>query len=120
MHYALHKELGAPAVPNFHFFLADGTPAFVAVAPNISPQPPGNYMATTVIPGNFFNEGAYRIGIALTTFSATHHEVHFNEQTALTINVRDPRDNATLRYGYAGTFLGAVRPRFEWRVEKVS
>lgn len=35
------------------------------------------------------------------------------------INLRDPRDNQSLRYGYAGDFPGAVRPDLEWSIRKV-
>jgi len=119
MRYRLDREIGSPAVPNFHFFRSDGIPAFVAVAPNVSPMPAGEYVASATIPGHFLNEGAYNIGFALTTFAATHHQVHFNEQGALTVNVRDPRDDATMRYGYGGPFSGVVRPKLAWQVERI-
>jgi lipopolysaccharide transport system ATP-binding protein len=119
MRYRLDREIGAPAVPNFHFYSADGIPVFVAVAPNVLPMPPGEYVASAVVPGHFLNEGTYNIGFALTTFAATHHQVHFNEQGALSVNVRDRRDDATVRYGFGGAFPGVVRPKLAWQVEPV-
>jgi len=119
MRYRLYRDLGAPAVPNFHFFRADGTCAFIAQAPEVKPMPQGEYIGEVTIPGNFFNEGAYTIGFALTTFFETYFNVHFYERNAIIINIRDPRDDQSLRYGYAGEFLGVVRPKFDWKIGRV-
>jgi lipopolysaccharide transport system ATP-binding protein len=113
MTYRLLKELDAPAVPNFHFFRPDGTCAFNAQAPGVRPLPAGDYIASVVIPPNFLNEGPYSIGFALTTYFAGHHNVNFYERNALVVNVRDPRDDVTHRYGYPGEFLGVIRPKFD-------
>jgi hypothetical protein len=120
MRYRLHRNLGAPAVPNLHFSRPDGTYAFIVQAPNVEPLPKGDYLGEVTIPGEFLNEGAYSIGFALTTFFETHFQVHFFERNAITINVRDSRDDQSLRYGYVGEFLGVIRPKFPWKVKRVA
>jgi len=64
-------------VPNFHFFRADGTYAFIAVAPNVKIIEPGDYVARCQIPANFLNDGAYFVGLALTSFGESGHVVSF-------------------------------------------
>jgi lipopolysaccharide transport system ATP-binding protein len=119
MRYWLSGNLRAPAVPNFHFHRADGTCAFVAVAPNVQVADQGDHVAEVIVPGNFLNEGMYSIGVALTTFQKGHYLVHFYEQKVLMVNVRDPRDPGSLRYGFAGEFPGVVRPHFNWKIGRV-
>jgi lipopolysaccharide transport system ATP-binding protein len=119
MRYWLSGALRAPAVPNFHFYRADGTCAFVAVAPDVKVSDQGEYVAEVTVPGSLLNEGMYSIGLALTSYPKGSHVVHFYEQKALTVNVRDPRDSGSLRYGFAGEFPGAVRPRLNWTIGRV-
>jgi len=118
MRYRITSKGRAPAVPNIWFYRVDGTCAFVAVAPDVQAEGPGEFIAWVDIPGNLFNEGVYRIGLALTTFHSGQPKVHFNEQGALILNVRDPREPGTLRYGYAGEFPGVIRPHFVWSIER--
>lgn len=120
MRYRISSEGRAPAVPNFWFYRVDGTCAFVAVAPDVQAEGPGDFVARVDVPGKLLNEGVYRIGLALTTFQSGQPKVHFNEQGALILNVRDPREPGTLRYGFAGEFPGAIRPHFNWTIKRAS
>ena len=119
MRYRLLRELGVPAVPNFHFFRPDGVCAFNAQAPGVQAVSAGDYLAEVTIPGHLLNEGAYAIGFALTSYHKSHHTVHFFERNAVIVNVRDARDDQSLRYGYTGEFLGVIRPRFPWKISKL-
>lgn len=119
MRYWLSGSLLAPAVPNFHFYRADGVCAFVAIAPNVQVSEPGEHLAEVLVPANFLNEGMYSIGVALTSYQQGHYSVHFYEQRALMVNVRDPREPGGLRYGFAGEFPGAVRPHLDWTISRV-
>jgi lipopolysaccharide transport system ATP-binding protein len=103
-------------VPNFHFFRADGTCAFVTSAACVVPQGPGVYRAECRIPANFLNDGLYSIGLALSSFEP-RLEVHFNEAGALMFNVRDPIEGIGTRSGFTGPIAGAVRPTLEWTVQ---
>lgn len=119
MRYRLLTDLNGPAVPNFHFFRPEGVCAFNAQATDVKPLPRGEYLAEVTIPGHLLNEGAYAIGFALTTYLRGHHIVNFYEKNAVVVNIRDSREDDSHRYGYAGEFLGVIRPRFEWRIRPI-
>ena len=119
MKYKIKHRVQGKCVPNFHFFAPDGYCAFVSNAAGITAMPPGDYYAECKIPGNMLNEGAYFVGIALTTYyDAGRLEVEFFNRNALTFNVVDPMDGRSNRYGYSGPILGVVRPKFVWNIYK--
>jgi lipopolysaccharide transport system ATP-binding protein len=119
MRYRILDASKVKAVPNFHFFRADGTCAFAAVAPNVQITEPGEYIAKCEIPPHFLNDGGYFVGLALTSFGKVGHTLNFYEQSALSFNVRDPMNADGNRYGYGGPMPGAVRPIFDWRIERL-
>ena len=119
MRYRILDTSKVKSVPNFHLFRADGTYAFIAVAPNVKIVEPGDYVAKCHIPANFLNDGAYFVGLALTSFGESGHVVNFFEQSAMSFNVRDPMDADGNRYGYGGLVPGAVRPVFDWTIERI-
>jgi lipopolysaccharide transport system ATP-binding protein len=120
MRYRILDTSKVKSVPNFHFFRADGTYAFIAVAPNVKIVEPGDYVARCQIPPHFLNDGAYFVGLALTSFGESGHVLHFFEQSAMSFNVRDPMDADGNRYGYGGPMAGAVRPVFDWTIERIA
>jgi len=119
MRYRILDTVKAKNVPNFHFFRADGTCAFAVHAPNVQTTESGEYVATCQIPPHFMNDGGYFVGLALTSFAQVGHTLNFYEQSALSINVRDPMDTGGTRYGYGGPMPGAVRPLFDWKIERL-
>ena len=82
---------------------------------------PGIYCADCKIPREFLNEGAYFVGVAITTYpDGGSLRVEFFDKNALTFNVVDPMDERSNRYGYAGPIPGVVRPQLEWSIAKES
>lgn len=121
MRYSLKKQIDGACVPNFHFFTSDGSYAFVGSPKGVTSMPPGTYCAECRIPRQFLNEGAYSVGVALTTYPEIgSSRVEFFDKNALTFNVVDPMDERSNRYGYAGPIPGVVRPRLDWSVAKES
>ncbi len=117
MGYKIRKTIDARCVPNFHFYSADGSCIFVSSANDISKFPAGVYQADCKIPGGLFNEGAYFVGVAVTSyFDSGNYDVDFFERNALSFNVIDPMDERSNRYGYAGPVPGILRPKLDWRV----
>ena len=117
MKYKIKRDTDARCVPNFHFFAPDGSYAFVSAANDISKLPPGVYQADCTVPGDLLNEGAYFVGVAVTSyFDGGTYEVDFFERNALTFNVIDPMDARSNRYGYAGPVPGIVRPKLDWHI----
>jgi len=120
MRYRILDAARVKSVPNFHFFRADGTCAFVAGAPDAGIAEPGEYVARCEIPAHFLNDGSYFIGLALTSFRDGGHMVNFFEQSALSFNVRDPMDPGGGRHGYGGPVPGVIRPRLAWTIERLN
>ncbi len=120
MRYRILDKSHVKSVPNFHFFRADGTCAFVAAVSNVEVVDPGDYLAKCHVPAHFLNDGGYFIGLALTSYTEVGHVVNFYEQSALSLNVRDPMDADGARYGYGGTVPGAVRPTLDWTIERLA
>ncbi len=75
------------------------------------PHPPGLFRSTCVLPGNFLNEGQYKInaiiGIGVSDTQA------FAEQV-LTFTVHD---TGAMRKEFMGGWLGVVRPRLDWKTD---
>lgn len=119
MKYKIKKAMKARCVPNFHFFAPDGSYVFVSSADGISKLPPGVYQADCKVPGGLLNEGAYFVGVAITShFDTETYHVDFFERNALTFNVIDPMDARSNRYGYAGPVPGVVRPKLDWQISR--
>lgn len=103
-------------VPNFHFFGCDGSCVCVAHPSKPYYLAEGEYVARCVIPGNFFNDTSYSIGLAVTSyFESGRYDVNFYEGSALNILIKDDLE---LRNGYTGSIPGVVRPNFMWDCEK--
>jgi hypothetical protein len=86
---------------------------------NIRPLPPGDYFADCKIPGDLLNEGAYFVGVALTSYMQSHYVDDYYDSNALMFNVVDPMTESSSRYGYAGPIPGVIRPRLLWDVRRV-
>ena len=119
MNYRIKRTVKGVCVPNFHFFSSDGTCAFISCADGVTEMPLGEYFAECKIPGNLLNEGAYFVGVALTTYhDAGSFVVEFFDRNALAFNVIDPMDEYSNRYGYGGPIPGLVSPKLAWEIYK--
>jgi lipopolysaccharide transport system ATP-binding protein len=120
MRFRIKEDRDVIPVPNFHFFSSDGTYAFVSAPEGMAPMKPGTYETKCHLPPNLLNDGAYFVGLAVTSYSAVDHMVHFFERTALSFSVRDPMEPGGIRYGYVGPIPGLVRPQLAWSFERVA
>jgi lipopolysaccharide transport system ATP-binding protein len=118
MRYRIFDSDRVKSVPNFHFYRADATCAFIAASPDIGVAEAGEYVALCCVPGHFLNDGAYFVGLALTSYGDLGYTVNFYERSALSFNVRDRIDPG--RYGYGGPIPGAVRPMLDWKIERTA
>jgi lipopolysaccharide transport system ATP-binding protein len=107
-----------PFIPNFHFHTSDGNVAFVSMGTSRNATQAGTYKARCEIPGSLLNEGAYFVGLALTSFSKGV-SVHFFERGAVSFNVRDPIEGIESRGGWGGSMPGSVRPNLVWNTERI-
>jgi len=120
MKYKIKQAVNGRCVPNFHFFAQDGSCVFVSNADGVMAMQPGEYCAECTLPGNLLNEGAYFVGLALTTYyDAGNLEIEYFDRNALMFNVIDPMDERSNRYGYGGPMPGLIRPKLKWKISEV-
>ncbi|MEZ6143882.1 MAG: polysaccharide ABC transporter ATP-binding protein [Planctomycetaceae bacterium] len=87
------------------FYTSDGVCAFNAISPS-DDSPPGRYTTRLHIPGNFMNDGVYRLRLAL----VCDLQPQLNIEDILMFDVQDgPR-----HIPYHGEWIGVVRPQFDW------
>ena len=119
MDFKVLEPLPYPFVPNFHFMTAAGVCAFVTVAEPTHTLPCGTYKATCEVPSHLLNEGAYFVGLAISSFGSGV-KVHFFESNALSFNVADNLAADATRGGWTGAMPGAVRPKLKWSITSFS
>ncbi|MFL5752825.1 MAG: ABC transporter ATP-binding protein [Bacteroidia bacterium] len=116
LNYKIEKN-GFKPVPNVHISSAKGEKVLVTVEPNRHLEvSAGEYKSIFTIPANFFNEGTYVIGVAVSTLNPVI--VHAEDYEAFYFDVVDNLDAVT-RNEYTGKFEGVVRPLFNWETKKI-
>jgi alkylation response protein AidB-like acyl-CoA dehydrogenase len=118
MRYDVLKD-GFTLVPNFHFFTADGTYAFVShdcdKQWSIRTKKTGRYVSRARVPGNLLNAGSLTVGVAISTYAP--FSVHFYERDAITFHISEEYEHTLGRAGYSGYIPGAVRPVLNWETQ---
>ncbi len=86
-------------------YTSDGVCAFNAISPSDNSSP-GSYTARLMVPGNFLNDGVYRLRLAL----VCDLQPQVNIEDILMFDVQDgPR-----HLPFHGEWIGVVRPQFDW------
>jgi lipopolysaccharide transport system ATP-binding protein len=121
MTYDVLQQTTDRYVPNFHILTAGGQYVCCVNTPDVIPMKPGRYRAECVIPPFLFNEGAYAVGVAVTSYHdcGERYTVNFYEQNLLSFNVVDRKEPDEWNYGFATTLPGIIRPRLSWTIKKV-
>lgn len=119
MRYQLHQGDAGPLTPVFQFRNAQGQSAFMGVGVAPIDAMPGIYEAVCVIPGNLLNNDVYFIDIGLQV-ARLGGQYCFNEPSALSVTMVDPIDQSADGSGVMNHFIGAVRPRLDWQIQKVA
>lgn len=78
------------------------------------PFPVGLFRSSCVIPGDLLNDGTHRVQLLIVKDQSV---VIFQQDDALVFEVHD---DAELRTGWYGKWLGAVRPALTWRTEQLA
>lgn len=113
MVFEVKHAAGKKFVPDFHFFCADGTPAFSTSDFNCVVDREGIFVSKCRIPGNFLNDSTYFVGVAMASFDSGV-QIHFYANSLICFNVFDPIDGVPTRGEWVGRIEGAVRPELEW------
>ncbi len=100
-------------VPNLHISTSLGGKVVVTVNPcqGQTFSEVGLHRSIAWIPANFFNNGYFVAGIAISTLDPV--QVHVSDYNALNFEVIDNLDSKS-RNGYAGKMDGYLRPILEW------
>jgi len=108
--------------PLFNLVSVSGEAVFSSMPPNnrLVQLEPGEYLATCSIPGDFLNDSTYFVSLGLANCDKGVRP-HFYEENALNFHVKDPIEETIYetRNGYAGVFSGLMRPKLDWKIEKV-
>ena len=108
-HYTLHNAEGVLV-----FITLDQDPAW-----RRRPRPPGRYVSTGWIPGNFLTEGLMVVGSAMRSLEPD--APHFFARDAVAFQVIDNFDYTdTARGDYAKQLRGVVRPLLKWDTRSIS
>jgi lipopolysaccharide transport system ATP-binding protein len=108
---------GRVLVPNIHFLTQEGVIIFISA--DLDPEwrgrsrPPGHYVSTMRVPGNFLAGGTVLVAAAISTMDPV--EVHVYERDAVAFEVVDALAGDGARGDYGGDIPGIVRPLLEWR-----
>ena len=73
----------------------------------------GRYVSRCTIPADFFNEGRYSLGVNASSFGVKRY---FMDENALSFNVDISGAPGTQ---WPEVRQGPVRPRFDWKIEKI-
>lgn len=74
---------------------------------------PGRYISRCEIPADFFNEGRYSLGVNASSFGVKRY---FMDENALAFNVDISGAPGTQ---WPEPRVGPIRPRLEWKIEKI-
>jgi lipopolysaccharide transport system ATP-binding protein len=77
------------------------------------PHPTGLYRSVCTIPGNFLNDGMYRVSVWVLKDSS-RPQVRAEEVVSFTVH-----DTGAMRREYTGPWIGAIRPRLSWESERL-
>jgi lipopolysaccharide transport system ATP-binding protein len=118
MEYEVWKP-GYKLMPYFSFSNEEGVTAFSASDRDPvwqrQPRPPGRYVSTVWIPGNFLAEGAIFVAAGLETVDPYFKQ--FLIRDVVTFQVIDSLDGASARGLLKRRLQGIVRPLLEWNTE---
>jgi lipopolysaccharide transport system ATP-binding protein len=82
------------------------------------PSPPGDYVATAWIPGNYLNEGLVTVDPAICSIDSPKLHHHASVWEAVSFHVQDPGEGDSSRGTFTGQWRGVVRPLLDWTVEE--
>jgi lipopolysaccharide transport system ATP-binding protein len=84
------------------------------------PSPPGDYVATAWLPGNYLNEGLVTVDAAICSIDSPKLHHHVSVHDAFSFHVFDPLEGDSSRGTFTGQWKGVVRPLLEWTYEEGS
>ena len=112
---------GEPLFPKIKVYDSRGDVAFNAMDTSarwLDPSPPGDYVTTAWIPGNYLNEGLTTVDVSIASLGAPKLLPHASGRSAVAFHVQDPAEGDSARGLFTGQWQGVVRPMLEWTTEE--
>jgi lipopolysaccharide transport system ATP-binding protein len=112
---------GEPIFPKIKVYDSRGDVAFNAMDTSarwLDPSPPGEYVTTAWIPGNYLNEGLTTVDVSIAIISAPKLRNQASGRAAVAFHVQDPAEGDSARGLFTGQWQGVVRPMLEWTTEE--
>ena len=78
------------------------------------PPPPGEYVSTAWIPGNFLNEGLITVDVGVVSIGTVKLHPHTGAIDVVSFHVQDPGEGDSAKGPFVGQLQGVVRPLLEW------
>jgi lipopolysaccharide transport system ATP-binding protein len=97
--------------------LTSGNLASACVTPDpwlMRPYPRGLFRTSCTLPANLLNDGRHTVGLYINQKSATDNILVMRDVLSF-----DARDSGEMRKEYTGKWLGAVRPRLDWKTDQL-
>jgi lipopolysaccharide transport system ATP-binding protein len=119
--YEILQEISQP-VPQVHVFTQKDDVVFVSYGKfNVnklekSEAKPGIYKSTVWFPQDLLNAGVYNLGVGFSDMQTK--QLHFYDDSSISIEVIEDFNFREL--DFSGTIGGLVRPKLEWRTEKLN
>ena len=118
--FAVLRDGGPPVFPKIKVIDARGDVAFNAM--DTSPRwldvaPPGEYVSTAWIPGNFLNEGMVTVQFGVMSLEAPKLFPHAGAH--LSFHVQDLGEGDTAKGLFTGQWKGVVRPLLDWTTDEL-
>lgn len=81
---------------------------------NTRPYPRGLFRTSCTIPGCFLNDGSHSITVYINRRASYDNVISLRDVLPFTV-----RDTGVMREEYTGEWLGAVRPRLDWKTTQL-
>jgi homopolymeric O-antigen transport system ATP-binding protein len=118
--FSVLRDGGPPIFPKIKIVDQRGDVAFNAMDTSarwLDATPPGEYVSTAWIPGNFLNEGLVGVQIGVMSLAAPKLRPHTGGE--LSFHVQDLGEGDTAKGLFTGQWKGVVRPLLEWTTEEL-
>ena len=111
---------GEPVFPKLKVWDSQGNVAFNAMDTSTRwdrPTPPGDYVSTAWIPGNFLNEGLTTVHVEVSSLRSPKLFPHALTDP-IAFDVQDPGEGDSAKGRFIGQWKGVVRPLLDWTTEE--
>ncbi len=113
--YRVNKS-GYNPLPALYFYTQTGETVFSAFSPPMDARTPGEYKSILTIPADLMNTGGYFCALKLETYAPRLRHAAVNDVLYIEMTEEIEKRNTE----WAAPIVGVVRPKLDWKLEKIS